>query len=470
MVIVLLFSLGSTSYACDENQSNDYVTQILFGDRAVARASDDKTRMLMAALYLCSEQADNQGQDKVDYLKQKKVAGVPALKDVNIKSSELFVCSHLYWEYEYPASKKIRANRKKVLRNTVNKIFDFGFVNNIFGSSKGKCDSFAAFLYYSHILADYLEDIPEDTEVIVNGNYTPVFTDKDYIILNNDVPKFTNEEIARAKTTSFIEYSSLDQDPQNRAGVVMASIGPDTLAFVGGRNMPIEKPTGWSSNTYPGVVNSTPPYLFNKCHLLAHSLGGKDKLYNLVTGTRYMNEKMDHEVESKVKKYIEDTQNKVLYRATPIYKGSNELCSGILLEAYSLDDNGASLHFNRFFYNVQPNIVIDYSTGDNYYFDESKIIPFAVLNPSDNNRDFISEMEKHLEVLFEEQKKTGTYISMKNELNAIAYEARATLNSGKSDIETQKTLNKCQREYYSVLRNYIPKLLEREEFFNKTFI
>lgn len=468
MVVVLLLSCNSSVLACDEEQTNIYVTQILFGDRADSRASDENVRMLMAALYLCSEQADNQGQDKISYLKQHKVSGVPALNKINITNDQLIECSHKYWEYEYPAAKNIRANRQKVLRNTVNKVFDFGFFNNVFGSNQGKCDSFSAFLYYSHILADYLEDVPNDTEVSVNGGSVPIYTDQDYAIINNDIPTFTEAEIARAKSGTFIDYSPLDS--HGRAGVVTACIGPDTIDSVGDRaNMSGIKPSGWRFDTYPGIVNSQPAYLYNRCHLLAHSLGGKDKEDNLVTGTRYMNEIMAREVENKVKEDIDSTKQNVLYRATPIYKGSNALCSGIQLEVYYLDDTGEGKHFNRFFYNVQPQIAIDYSTGDNYFSDESKYLPFAVINPSDNNRDLIYEMNKHLAIIFDDQKESGVYIAMMNDLNAIANEARTALNSGGSDTEIRKILDKCQYEYFEALKTYVPRLLENEDFFSKTF-
>ena len=118
---------------------------------------------------------------------------------------------------------------------------------------------------------------------------------------------------------------------------------------------------------------------------------------------------------------------------------------------------------------MQPQVAIDYSTGENFFSDESNYIPFAVINPSDNNRDLIFEMNKHLAILFEDQKETGTYISMMNDLNAIANEARAALNSSGSDTEIRKILDKCQYEYFNVLKTYVPKLLEKEDFFNKTF-
>lgn len=68
--------------------------------------------------------------------------------------------------------------------------------------------------------------------------------------------------------------------------------------------------------------------------------------------------------ENKVSKYIKETSNHVLYRVTPIYKGSNLLATGVLIEAYSVEDNGKGIKFNVFIYNIQEGIEIDYETGD----------------------------------------------------------------------------------------------------------
>ena len=68
--------------------------------------------------------------------------------------------------------------------------------------------------------------------------------------------------------------------------------------------------------------------------------------------------------ENKVSKYIKETSNHVLYRVTPIYKGSNLLPTGVLIEAYSVEDNGKGIKFNVFIYNIQEGIEIDYKTGD----------------------------------------------------------------------------------------------------------
>ena len=73
LALLLLFSSGNTVLACDENQINTYVSQILFGDSALSKTSNENVKMLLSALYLCSMQSDGQGKDKVEYLKQKKV-------------------------------------------------------------------------------------------------------------------------------------------------------------------------------------------------------------------------------------------------------------------------------------------------------------------------------------------------------------------------------------------------------------
>ena len=470
MTIVLLISFCSTAFACDESQTNTYVTQILFGDSALSKSSDGNVKMLMDALYLCSEQSDNLGQDKLDYLKTKKVSGVPSLSSINIKNDLLLECSHNSWEYECAASKKSQANRKKLLQNTVNKIFDFGLINNWFGSSKGKCNSFAALLYYSHILADYIADDPSETETNVNGKLTSSYAGQPYITLNGNKPSFSSAE--KKSTTSFTRFSSLDS--QNRAGVAFGNIGPDTIAAVGPRqNMVGITPSGWNFNKYEGIVNSQPAYVYNRCHLLAHSLGGVDQEINLVTGTRYMNETGMIPFETQVADYIKRTGNHVLYRATPIYKGDNKLCSGIQLEAYSIEDSGAGVSFNVFCYNVQPGVDINYVTGDNSVsdttIDAENILPFAVYNPSDSNPDLIFEMNKHLEILFADQKYSGIYTSMMNDINSVARDARAVGSRGESAAQIYIAMKEYEYKYFEALKTYVPKLLEKEDFFTSAF-
>ena len=47
-----------------------------------------------------------------------------------------------------------------------------------------------------------------------------------------------------------------------------------------------------------------------------------------------------------------------------IFDGNNLVCSGVQMEAYSIEDNGTGICFNIYVYNVQPGIIIDYATGE----------------------------------------------------------------------------------------------------------
>ena len=462
---LLFFSLATTAVACDEEQTNTCVPQILFGKSLPRKVNDENVQMLLSALYLCSMQADGVGEDKVKYLKQRKVSGVSKLKKLDVSGKTVLECSHNTWEHECVRVKKQQENRKEVLQNTVNKICDFGFINNLVGSKKGKCNSFAALLYYSHILSDYLADESIETGVNINGKEVPSYTGEKVVKLNGNRPSFTPKQ--KKSSESFIETSPLDS--QKRAGVVFANIGTDILDTVGEReNMVGIRPSGWNQKKYKGLVTSQPPYLYNRCHLLAHQLGGKEKENNLITGTRYLNEAMIP-YENEVAEYVKNTGNHVLYRATPIFKKDNKLASGIQLEAYSVEDSGKGVCFNVYCYNVQPGVDINYMNGKNkkadYIFGKKKVLPFIAPKGSSN---LIDEMNKHLAVLFDSSQNKNTYHAMINDIKTIANEARG-VEGRKNSAKYYIDLKKYEYKYLEVLKSYVPRLLKKEEFFQSAF-
>ncbi len=471
LAVMLIFSVSMTALACNEQQTETYILQILFGNNATAKGSDNNVKILLNALYVCSEQSDNQGQDKIEFLKQKGVPGIPSLNDLNIKGDYLIECSHNKWEYVFSTATNIQNNRKKVLQNAVNKIFDFGLINNWFGSGGGKCNSFAAILYYAHILSDYLADDPNESNLYYNGNSVSSFSGQPYTTINGNRPSFSNEE--RESAISYITYSSLDS--VGRAGVVTGNIGPDIVSGVGERqNMVGIKPSGWNNfNRYDGIVNSQPAYLYNRCHLLAHLLGGQEQEINLITGTRYLNETGMLPFEEKVASYIRRTSNHVLYRVTPIYKGSNKLASGVQIEAYSVEDSGTGICFNVYCYNVQPGVEINYANGESQLadvtFGQEKVLPFAVYNANDGNPDLILEMIRHFEILFEDQKNSNTYSAFMNQINSIASEARAVGYHGENAAQSYALLKTYEYKFLEILKSYVPLLLEKEDFFSATF-
>lgn len=99
--------------------------------------------------------------------------------------------------------------------------------------------------------------------------------------------------------------------------------------------------------------------------MIGFQLSGENaNKYNLITGTRYLNVQGMLPFEDMVADYVKETDEHVLYRVTPMFEGNNLVASGVLIEAESVEDKGDSILFNVYCYNVQPGIVIDYSTGE----------------------------------------------------------------------------------------------------------
>lgn len=183
-----------------------------------------------------------------------------------------------------------------------------------------------------------------------------------YVEINGNKPFFDNEDF---DMSTFEQYSELDS--LGRCGVAYANISRELMPTEKRGNIGSVKPSGWVQNKYPDIVNCDPPYLYNRCHLIAYCLTAENaNEKNLITGTRYMNVEGMLPFEEEVAKYLDKYDNHVLYRVTPIFEGNNLLANGVLMEAYSIEDNGDGVCFCVYCYNVQPGVVIDYKTGKNW--------------------------------------------------------------------------------------------------------
>ena len=188
-------------------------------------------------------------------------------------------------------------------------------------------------------------------------NDIPKYSGEDYIVLNNNIPNFTESDLT---TNSFEEYSPLDS--LGRCGVAYANIGSDIMPTEKRESISSVKPSGWQSVKYDIVEGK---YLYNRSHLIGYQLTAENaNEKNLITGTRYFNATLMLPYENMVADYIKETNNHVLYRVTPIYEGDNLVATGVQMEAKSVEDNGEGIEFNVFVYNVQPGITIDYSNGN----------------------------------------------------------------------------------------------------------
>lgn len=202
--------------------------------------------------------------------------------------------------------------------------------------------------------------------------------------INNNIPYFTEEEIAFAgkiaansaiidNAETYSEFSRLDG--LGRTGTAYAILNkalmPDDDVIRG--DISSVTPTGWVQARYSWIDNGG--WLYNRCHLIAWSLTGENaNERNLMTGTRYFNVKGMLPYESRTLQYLNaKPENHILYRATPVYSGTELLARGLLLEAYSIEDEGA-LSFCAYIHNVEPGVDIDYGTGKNEMNDYMKML------------------------------------------------------------------------------------------------
>lgn len=163
-------------------------------------------------------------------------------------------------------------------------------------------------------------------------------------------------------------YSNLDSQNRtsssNTAFLEKRNVANDSL-----RVRQYVQPTGWHSNRQNGTQ------IYNRGHLIAYSVsagidqdgnynpknqsGDQNNPKNLFTQSAFSNQKIQTIFESKVRSALRSGK-KVIYQATPIFRGRELMARGINLQAVSTD---GSLDFNVYIYNVQPGYQFDYETG-----------------------------------------------------------------------------------------------------------
>ena len=224
------------------------------------------------------------------------------------------------------------------------------------------------------------EETTEISAISFDLSSIPAYSGKAYVAVNNNTPYFTKSELTKV---SFEKYAPLDS--LGRCGVAYANIGRDIMPTEERGSIGTVKPSGWHSIRYENVDGK---YLYNRCHLIGYQLSAENaNTSNLITGTRYLNIQGMLPFENMVADYVKETNNHVLYRVTPIFEGDNLLASGVLMEGYSVEDEGTGICYNVYCYNVQPGIIIDYATGDSKAEDGSA--PYgssaAVTKPSQSS-------------------------------------------------------------------------------------
>lgn len=207
---------------------------------------------------------------------------------------------------------------------------------------------------YSADMSSFISDLPE-------------YEGYPWVVVHGNIPFFTTNEIAVCSdptAASFESYAELDA--LGRCGTAEALASLDTMPTEERESISSVKPTGWVNNKYDtDLVDGG--YLYNRCHLIGFQLTGENaNEKNLITGTRAMNVDGMLGFENDVADYIASTGKPVLYRVTPIFVGDELVARGVLMEAYSVEDDGAGVMFCVYCFNIQPGITIDYATGENH--------------------------------------------------------------------------------------------------------
>ena len=185
----------------------------------------------------------------------------------------------------------------------------------------------------------------------------PAYTDAAYVAVNDNTPYFSDED--KQRTDPFETYSELDE--LGRCGVAYANICTELMPVEERGEIGQIKPSGWQTVKYDCVEGK---YLYNRCHLIGFQLAGENtNAKNLITGTRYLNIQGMLPFENLVADYVKETEHHVLYRVTPLFEGEDLVASGVLMEGWSVEDDGEGVCFCVYAYNVQPGVTIDYATG-----------------------------------------------------------------------------------------------------------
>ena len=185
----------------------------------------------------------------------------------------------------------------------------------------------------------------------------PEYNGQPYVELDDSQPTFSKEDY---QTDTYIKLNDLDH--LGRTGRSIACLGQETMPSSKRESIGMIKPSGWKTQRYDDLISTK--YLYNRCHLIGYQLTAENaNEKNLITGTRYMNVDGMLPFENMVADYVKETKGHVLYRVTPVFYQDELVARGVKMEGWSVEDNGESICFNVFVYNVQPGISICYADG-----------------------------------------------------------------------------------------------------------
>lgn len=162
IITLLVISSVISGFAYNRDKHDDLLQHILLGPNCTAQVGSRAAKALDAlkrAAYLTIDQFNDNGTNDFVYLKEVyRVPNMPAsLDDIKYSDGPLHGrYSHLGWNHNYDGEAQVRwEKRKKILLEATEKIFNFSILPTRFFGYDKRCDSFAALVYYIHVIADY---------------------------------------------------------------------------------------------------------------------------------------------------------------------------------------------------------------------------------------------------------------------------------------------------------------------------
>ncbi len=178
LLLLIAFPYNYASAHPDPKEHYEELEAVLFNNRRYSSSNitDDQRRNIQILEYastICIDQFGQTSDQKLlDSLNKWGVRGIPrSVSEINPDASEIQLSprnhrmfTHRGWDFVYPIDRAHWRIRKGILLAALNKVFGNGFGN----SKQGK--SFAAVIYYIHILGDYMEDVTDGDFKKYNGD------------------------------------------------------------------------------------------------------------------------------------------------------------------------------------------------------------------------------------------------------------------------------------------------------------
>lgn len=273
------------------------------------------------------------------------------------------------------------------------------------------------------------DNVDLDSSGSIDLSTIPEFSGIPYVVINDNNPIFSEAELT---TKAYESYSPLDS--LGRCGVAIATCGKEIMPAKDEERGEINMvyPSGWEQAKYDCISGG---WLYNRSHIIGWQLSAENaNEKNLITGTRYMNVEGMLPFENMVADYIRETGNHVAYRVTPIYNGRDLVCTGVQMEAYSIEDNGDGVCFNVFCYNVQPGVSINYKTGESS--ESGEPLPDSSENNNNNTSGNTSTSEEEQAYVLNTNTKKFHYPSCSS-ASSISANNRSDVTDSRSDLIIQ---------------------------------